>query len=93
MHGMKSNFTENEFSLYFQFTSIHTGNTWILTNRYGPCQTEARTESVNWLQQIQVPDETGCMILGDFKHVRCPKNRSRPVSEMRCSIMPLVPLD
>lgn len=66
---------DNEFSLHIQFTSIHTENTWILTNICGPCQTKARTEFVNWLQQIQVHDETDCMILGDFKYIICPKKQ------------------
>ena len=32
---------KNDFSISFPFTSVHSGETWILKNIYGPCRADA----------------------------------------------------
>lgn len=68
----------NDFSLSIRFTSKISGDTWILSNIYGPCQGEARNIFLNWFRDIQMPDDTKWIIMGDFNYIRYPHNRNRP---------------
>ena len=54
-----------------------TGDTWILTNIYGPSQENSRMVFLNWLQNIDMPDETKWILMGDFNYIRYPNNRNR----------------
>lgn len=47
----------NEYGLSVEFTSIQTGDKWMLTNIYGPSTPENKSAFIEWLQQIEMPDE------------------------------------
>lgn len=68
---------ENKFSLSIQFTSVYTEETWFLTNIYGPCLAEEKLEFLNWLNNIQTPDDVNWLMLVDFNYVRYPENRNK----------------
>ena len=68
---------KNEFSLSIRFTSTQSGEQWILTNIYGPCQLDKRIEFLNRFQDIDMPCETKWIIMGDFNYIRYPSNRNR----------------
>ena len=68
---------KNSFSISVKFTSVHNGDSWILTNIYGPCQDEARAEFIDWFQNIVIPDDQNWLIVGDFNYIRYPINRNR----------------
>ena len=67
---------KNEYSISIRFTSKQTGEHWILTNIYGPCQDDRRQEFIQWFQDIDMPIETKWMIMGDFNYIRYPQNRN-----------------
>lgn len=48
---------EMVFAISVQFKSCHNASTWFLTNIYGPCQSEQRSEFLNWFADIQMPPE------------------------------------
>ena len=68
---------KNSFSISVKFTSVHNGDSWILTNIYGPCQDEARAEFIDWFQNIVIPDDQNWLIVGDFNYIRYTINRNR----------------
>lgn len=53
-------------SLSMQFTSVHSGETWILSTIYGPCLHEEKLEFLDWLNNIQAPYDVNWLVLGDF---------------------------
>ena len=67
---------KNEYSISIGFTSKQTGDSWILTNIYGPCQDDRRQYFIQWLQDIDMPIDTKWMIMGDFNYIRYPHNRN-----------------
>lgn len=46
----------NEFSLSMEFTSLHNDISWVLTCVYGPCTSEGKGLFINWLKNIEMPD-------------------------------------
>jgi hypothetical protein len=46
--------SQNEFSISVQLTSNLTDSTWILTNVYGPSQTERKSEFIEWFTNIDM---------------------------------------
>ena len=54
---------QNDFSISIKFISKLTGDSWILTNIYGPCQGDTKEVFLNWFGNIQMPDDTKWMIM------------------------------
>ncbi|KAM3292613.1 hypothetical protein ACQJBY_036379 [Aegilops geniculata] len=69
-------FHSNSYSISVSFTSSHNGDSWILTNIYGPSQQEERPHFIEWFRQFQTPEESKWLVLGDFNHIRYPQNRN-----------------
>lgn len=67
---------KNRYSISIRFTSAHTGASWILTNIYGPCEAEEKEIFLHWFQNIQMPDDTDWLVVGDFNYIRYPSNRN-----------------
>lgn len=67
---------QNDFSLSIRFISKISGDSWILTNIYGPCQGPKRVFFLDWIKNIQMPDDTKWMLMGDFNYIRYPSNRN-----------------
>ena len=53
---------KNDFSISIRFISVHTGDSWILSNIYGPCDTEGRHNFLEWFRNIHMPVETDWII-------------------------------
>jgi len=60
----------NDYCLSMEFTSTHNDAYWVLTCVYGPCTAEAKVLFLNWLKEIQMPDNVDWLILGDFNLIR-----------------------
>ena len=74
---------KNNFSISIRFTSSQNNQSWILTNIYGPCETSQRAEFIDWFKNIQMPDTTDWIIVGDFNYIRYPHNRNRGVGDVQ----------
>jgi hypothetical protein len=53
-------------------------DSWILTNIYGPCQAERKATFLDWFANIDMPDDTDWLIVGDFNFIRAPSDRNKP---------------
>lgn len=71
------NIFQNDFSISVRFISKLSGDSWILTNIYGPCQGAERVAFLDWLKNIQMPDDTKWILMGDFNYIWYPSNRNR----------------
>lgn len=69
---------QNTFALSIEFTTNFNGNKWTLTNIYGPCQNDRRSEFLDWFQSINMPTDWDWLVVGGFNYIRYPSNRSRP---------------
>lgn len=68
---------QNQFSQLVEFTTLTTGDKWILTNIYAPCTPDGRLEFLNWFGNVNMLDETDWIVLGDFNLIRYPENRNK----------------
>lgn len=58
---------------------------WTLTNVYGPCTPEGKRDFIDWMKNIQMPDDTDWLLVGDFNLTRSPEDKNKPggsISEM-----------
>ena len=69
---------KQSFGITMNFTSAHNGDTWFLTNVYGPCDDPARTTFINWFKGHEIYDLMNWIFLGDFNFYRSLNNRNRP---------------
>jgi hypothetical protein len=68
---------QNEFSLSVKFTCKISETTWIMTNIYGPCSSERKNAFIDWFNNIDMPDDSDWLILGDFDFIRNPTDRNK----------------
>jgi hypothetical protein len=68
----------NEFSIFVKLTSNLSNDSWILTNIYGPFQAEKKARFINWFSNIDMPDDSDGIIVGDFSFIRQPSDRNKP---------------
>lgn len=54
----------------------------MLTNVYGPCTTEGKTQFIEWFREIELADDIDWLVLGDFNLIRYPHNRNKLVGEI-----------
>ena len=54
------------------------GELWILTNIYAPRAAERKTSFLEWLRNINMPDEVKWLMAGHFNLIRTPKNSNKP---------------
>jgi exonuclease III len=66
----------NEFSLSVKFKSNLSNDSWILTNIYGPCQADRKAIFIDWFANIDMPQDTDWLIMGDFNFIRSPSDRN-----------------
>ena len=50
---------------------------WTLVNVYGPCQEPRRTDFINWLHNLDIPDDENWILMGDFNFYRYVDSRNR----------------
>ena len=58
-------------------------------NIYGPCTGEMRELFVDWLFELNIPNDEDWLILGDFNFIRSPENRNKP-GEVLWTCLPLM---
>jgi hypothetical protein len=46
-------------------------------NIYAPCSNEGRLEFLNWINNIDMPEDTGWLLMRDFNMIRRPSDRNR----------------
>lgn len=66
------------FGIIIKFTSTHSNQQWTLVTLYGPCQGEERDNFVQWLYNLNVPDDEDWLFMGDFNFIRSTDNRNLP---------------
>jgi exonuclease III len=66
------------FALSVHFTSKQSTHAFTLINIYGPCTGEERDNFVQWLNDVNIPDDEDWLLLGDFNFIRSPSNRNKP---------------
>lgn len=54
------------YGIIVEFTSQHTSESWTLVSVYGPCQSPARDEFVQWLYNLDIHFEEKWFLLGNF---------------------------
>lgn len=69
---------QNEFSISIEFTSLANNDTWVLRTVYGPCTSERKMDFLDWFGNIQMPDDSDWLIVGDFNLIRKMEDRNRP---------------
>ena len=47
-------------------------------NVYGPCQGDERRDFMQWLLDLNIPNNEDWLLLGDFNFIRGPDNRNKP---------------
>jgi mannosylglycoprotein endo-beta-mannosidase len=75
----------NNFCVSIEFCSVHNNDSWVLTCVYAPCSPDGKLVFLEWLKNIQMPDNVDWLLLGDFNLIRKPEDRNRPggsLSEM-----------
>ena len=78
---------QNKFSLSIQFTCRTSTKSWVLTNIYGPCNNEDKTEFIDWFGNIHMPSDIDWVIMGDFNFIRTPKDRNKPRGDVNEMLM------
>lgn len=68
---------QNQFSISIKFTSTFLAPLGLCLNIYGPCQADDRLIFMNWFKNIDMPDDSNWLVLGDFNYIRYPSNRNR----------------
>jgi exonuclease III len=69
---------QNEFSLFVNLTNNLSNEKWILTNIYGPSQSDRKAAFLDWFSNIDMHDDADWLIMGDFNFIRKPSDRNRP---------------
>jgi hypothetical protein len=64
--------------LSVHLTSTQSAQSLNLINIYGPCVGEERENFVQWLFDLNIPDDEDWLLLGDFNFIRSPSNRNKP---------------
>lgn len=74
---------QNSFAQSVEFQCTPSGESWVLTNVYGPCTPERKLEFLRLFKEITMPDEIKWLIVGDFNLLHSPSNRNKPVGNIQ----------
>ena len=69
---------KKQFAITASFTSMHNGDSWLLSNVYGPCDEPERSKFITWFRDCDINDSINWIFLGDFNFYRSLENRNRP---------------
>lgn len=64
-------------AIIVKFTSTHNDQSWTLVTIYAPCQGEEKQQFIQWLNDLQIPDNENWMLIGDFNLYRSVEDRNR----------------
>jgi exonuclease III len=67
-----------KFAVTVKFKSRYNNDTWMLTSVYGPCQGTDREDFVNWLNDLEIQEDSNWIFMGDFNFNRSLSDRNRP---------------
>lgn len=65
---------QESFGIVIEFQSTASADKWTLVNVYGPCMEPRRSEFVQWVADLVIPDNEPWLFLGDFKFYRYGEN-------------------
>jgi exonuclease III len=68
---------QNDYAMSIEFTSTMSGASWVLTNIYAPCTTDGKQQFLDWLHNVDMPDDCDWLLVGDFNLIRRPTDRNR----------------
>jgi hypothetical protein len=68
---------ENSNAQSVEFISKVSGQSWILTNVYGPCTPDGKVDFFRWFKNTSMLDEQPWLIASDFNLIRHPENRNK----------------
>lgn len=69
---------QNILCLSLEFCSKYDNDIWVLSNIYAPCTTQGKREFLTWFKNVQMPDFTNWLLVGDFNLYRSPADRNKP---------------
>lgn len=70
-----------------KLTAKHNGDSWFLTNVYGPCTQEGKSNFIQWLKQYNINNNVNWLVVGDFNLLRKPENRNKPGGDINEMLM------
>jgi hypothetical protein len=59
-----------------------TNEKWLLTNIYGPCHSDQKVVFLEWFSNIDMPNNTNWIVMGDFNFIRKPSDRNKPSGDV-----------
>lgn len=68
----------NEYGVFVDFNSRHSGARWILTNIYRPCTHERKVGFLEWLNEVDMHEQMDWLLVGDFNLLRSPDDSNKP---------------
>jgi hypothetical protein len=74
-------------AVIINFSSKHSAESWTLVSIYGPCNDLDRSLFVQWLFDLQIPDNENWILLGDFNFYRSIDNRNMAGGDMNNMII------
>jgi hypothetical protein len=73
---------QESFAIVVRFTSTMYSDSWTLVNVYGPCSEPRRSEIINLLLSLDIPDEDLWLLKGGFNFYRFAKSRNKDGANM-----------
>jgi hypothetical protein len=74
---------ESRFAISVKFTAMHNAETWTLTTVYGTCFGHERQAFINWLNGLNVDDDSNWMFVDDFNFYRSLEDKNREGGNMQ----------
>ena len=62
--------------LVITFRSLHSQDSFVLANIYGPCTCSGREDFIVWLCHLEIDDNNMWLLVGDFNFYRSVENRN-----------------
>jgi hypothetical protein len=66
------------FGIILHFTSAHSDQAWALVCVYGPCHGQLRDDFIQWLFNLDIPNDELWLFMRDFNFIRSRDNRNIP---------------
>ena len=79
--------SQSSFQLTIKLLCNLSGHIFNVSNIYGPCQNENRTDFFNWLDNIDASPLDHWILIGDFNLIRSPHDRNRPGGDSNNMLM------
>ena len=70
--------SQNTYQITVRLSCNLSGNIFYISNIYGPCHNDDRTEFFDWLSNIDASQMDHWILMGDFNLIRSPLDRNRP---------------